>query len=523
MSMRKQRLVAAFSFCMGILGFHQAHAEGPSTRLDDLTNGDPFFYTSDQNIAPGEKLEAVMGAGRPNKTHSGIPHLPVYFGYMNTNSTYRFVSVAEQVFTMIGEGKHGLWRVQESGFIREYLKKGQSGLPVGSNLMAPMNQQAITERYSAYLPEESWSGYKYPDQKIAADGTLNFIDLPITHPKYQGKYTTHTPIDLPSWYCTMSEYDYPYAQTAMNFSFTQEGANKIGPLGKRAGLDVKENYSRALRLNHFPDANSWVNVGQEGKDKLHVNWKSIDPDKTKSEFYIVERMFFNRPFLFVMAIFDNDDNQDLRYIRPDGAYYDAIKDRINPDNTKTEVTTHPRFWLKDGSLSQAVGLPIFGVHHPNRAAFDAGGACPLKGGDWGRYPDVAAGSGWPTQYEEITPLCDAILVDIKFYTNLDGRDWNDPAKYLANAGTGSKTVNYKMKAGKYGEFTDPYNKKRGAINADSMDVPSALTLTFPTIEKPVGYTKPPQLHSVTGPIPTEASTCRPVISHASVDKGVLTK
>ena len=523
MSMRKQRLFAAFSFCLGLLAISQAQAGGASARLEDLTNGDPFYYTSDQNVAPGEKLEKVIGAGRPNKTHSGIPHLPVYMGYMNTNSTYRFINVSEQVFTMIGEGKHGLWRAQESGFVREYLRKGQTGLVVGSDLMAAQNQKAIAERYSAFLPEESWDGYKYPDQKIAADGTLNFIDLPITHPKYQDKYGNHTPIDLPSWYCTMSEHDYPYAQSAMNFSFAQEGANKIGPLGKRAGLDVKENYAKVLRLKHFPDANAWVNVGQEGKDKLHVNWKSIDAGKTAAEFYLVERPFFNRPFLFVMAIFDNEDNQDFRYIRPDGPYFDAIKSRLNPQEIKTAVTTHPRFWLNDGSQGEAIGLPVFGVHHPNRLAYDAGGACPLKGGDWGRYPDVAGGSGWPTQYEEITPLCDAVLVDIKFYANLDGGEWSEPAKYLANAGAGSKTINYQVKPGRYGEFTDPYNKKRGAVNVDSMDVPSALTLTFPGVGKPVAYTQPPKLHGVAGPVPTEASTCRPVISQASFDKGVLTK
>ncbi len=94
-----------------------------SINLTDLTNSDPFFYTSDQRIKSDNNQKELLGIGRPNKTHSQIPHLPFYMGYMNTNSTYRFVNVAEQVFTMIGEGKHGLWRIQENGTVREYLRK----------------------------------------------------------------------------------------------------------------------------------------------------------------------------------------------------------------------------------------------------------------------------------------------------------------------------------------------------------------------------------------------------------------
>ena len=87
-----------------------ATASGGPLDLTDLTGGDPFYYTSDRDP-------------RPSTTHSKIPHLPVYMGYMQTNDTYRFVNVAEQVFTMTGEGKHGLWRVQENGMIREYRRR----------------------------------------------------------------------------------------------------------------------------------------------------------------------------------------------------------------------------------------------------------------------------------------------------------------------------------------------------------------------------------------------------------------
>lgn len=89
--------------------------------LTDLTQGDPFYYTS--NIEP-----------RPTTTHSDIPHVPVYSGYMSTNDTYRFVNIVEQVFTLIGEGKHGLWRVQENGMVREYRRAGKPGLPATRKL-----------------------------------------------------------------------------------------------------------------------------------------------------------------------------------------------------------------------------------------------------------------------------------------------------------------------------------------------------------------------------------------------------
>lgn len=484
-----------------------AHAE-ESIRLDDLTKGDPFYYTSDQNIQESDGQKALLGVGRPNKTHSQIPHLPAYFGYMSTNYTYRFVNVAEQVLTMIGEGKHGLWRVQESGTVREYLKKGATGLPENANLSAADNLAKITNDYAAFLPDESWSGYKYPDEKLDKDGHLNYIDLPITHPKYKGKYAKHEPVELPNWYCTMSENDYPYAKQAMNFAFSQPGANKIGPLGRRAGLDVNENYTKVVRLNQLPDARSWVNVGQPGKDSNHVKWEAIDSTKTNTEYYLVERPFFNKPYLFVTAVYDNKDNADLRYVRPAGAYYDSIKNKGL--QLKTDVTQTPRFHLESGELGKAVGLPIFGVHHPNRAAYGGGGACPLKGGDWGRYPQTTSGSGWPTQYEEVTPLCDSVLVDIKFYSNLDGRDWNDSTKYLANAGVGTKTVTYKVQPGEYGVFTDPYNTKRGVKNPESKSVPSQVTLTYPTVAPAVSYVPAPKLDMGSGMVPTKSTTCRPI-------------
>tara|TARA_R110002049_G_scaffold176515_3_gene343709 strand:- start:4253 stop:5803 length:1551 start_codon:yes stop_codon:yes gene_type:complete len=497
------------------LAFSAAVQAVENLELTDLTHNDPFFYTSDQYIKADNKQKELLGVGRPNTTHSKIPHLPVYYGYMNTNSTYRFVNVVEQVFTMVGEGKHGLWRVQENGTVREYLRVGAKGLAPNADLTAPENQKIIKENYSSYLPNESWSGYKYPDQKMNEAGNLNFIDLPITHAKYQGKYAKHQPIDLPNWYCTMSGNDYAYAKQAMNFAFSQKGANQVGPLGQRAGLDVNENYTSVLRLKTMGDGRSWVNVAEKNGDKINVKWEAVDESKTNAEYYLVERPFFNKPYLFVTAVYDNKDNNDHSYVRPKGPYFDSIKDK--GAKLKTKVTAQPRFHLESGKLAKAVGLPIYGVHHPDRAVYGSGGACPLKGGDWGRYPDTSGGSGWPTNYEEVTPLCDSVLLDIKFYANLDGRDWNDPNKYLANAGAGTKEVTYNMQPGTYGEFTDPYNTERGVKNEQSQYVPSEVTLSYDKIGEPVSYIDAPNLDLSAIMVPSEATTCRPVI-HASLDK-----
>ena len=487
---KKQSIVALIAFSLvSVSGF------AADTVLSGL-NSDPFFYTSDQ-VIPTSQQETMGASGRPATTHSRIPHLPAYMGFMNTNYTYRFVSVAEQVMTMIGEGKHGLWRMQEAGTIREYLKPGKTALAVNADLNLPGNLDIIKNNYSSYERQESWGFYKYPDEKIT-NNTLNYIDLPITHAKYAGKYSKHTPIDLPSFYCTMSENDYPHATEAMTYIFAQPGANVVGPLGKSAGLDIKENYTNLLRLTHLPDARSWVNIGKEGLDASYTDWQAVDTEKTNVEYYLVERPFFNHPYLFVLAVYDNNNNKDFRYVRPAGAYYQSLG---NKSSLKTKLTTEPRFNISvagedESELKKVVGLPLYGVHHPNRASFGGGGACPLKGGDWGRYPETTGGSAWPTQYEEVTPLCDGVLVDIKFTANLDGQSWNDPGKYLANAATGSKTVTYHMQPGKYGVFTDPYNVSRGVKNSQSIDVPALFDIHFPSIRPPVTYIPSPPLGTI---------------------------
>jgi hypothetical protein len=132
-------------------------------------------------------------------------------------------------------------------------------------------------------------------------------------------------------------------------------------------------------------------------------------------------------------------------------------------------------------------------------------------------PDTSGGSGWPTNYEEVTPLCDSVLIDIKFFANLDGRDWNDPSKYLANAGVGTKEVTYKIQPDTYGEFVDPYNTERGVKNEQSQNVPNELTLIYDGVAEPVSYIANPNLDLSAIMVPSETTTCPPVIQ-ASLDK-----
>lgn len=445
---------------------------GPSN-LADVTGGDPFYYT--RGLDP-----------RPTTTHSKIPHLPVYQGHMQTNDTFRFMNVAEQVFTLIGEGKHGLWRIQENGTIREYLRAGARGLPPSADLFDPANLSVIESDYSHFLPDEGFEGYKDPFEPVNASGQRNFIDFPISHPKYRGKYANHEVIDLPHWYCTMSTDNFPNAAKVAKFAFAQPGANRVGPLGKRAGLDIKENYTNVLRLTPFPDGRLWVNVG----DSDNVHWKAVDTTKTKAEYYLYERPFFNVPYLFLTVVVDSAKHGDFRYVRPAGPYYKHLASRGQKKKLKTRVTLRPQFDLERGGVRRVTGTKLYGVHHPNRPAeygASGGGACPLKGGDWDGYPDTKGGAGWPTQYEEVTPVCDGVLVDIKFYANLDGESWNSETKYLANAGVGQKTVTYKVQEGVYGRFTDPYLTSRGIENPEAMRIGPEVLVTFPAVLNPVSY------------------------------------
>lgn len=442
------------------------------------------------------------GKDSTKTTDSGIPHLPAYYGQMQTNDTYRFFNVNEMVATMIGEGKHGMWRYQDNGTVREYLKNGGTGLPA-SALGSVQNPDAATlaaleANYTHHDPAGSWSTYRADGNQVNDNGTadtsddyLNYVDLTISHAKYDGKagggYDNHAPIDLPGWYCTMSGPEYPNARAAMRFAFAQDGANKVGPLGERAGLDIKENYLNVLRLELFPDANAWVNTSG---DVDVIDWQAVDAKRTPYEVYLVERPFFNEEYLFYVVVFDdrNAHGRNFSYIRPDGAYYEHLMEReANGENLPWFNTrlrkTHPKFAVQqaddDGYYGgrshgkrHATPVNLFGTHHPGGQDANGdnhtipNGACPAMGGDYGA---GYYGAAWPNNYQEITPLCDAVMLDIKAFANLDGAAWNNASKYLPNAtingaensgdqdGDGNPlTRGYVDNPGVYGAYTDSY-------------------------------------------------------------------
>ena len=161
---------------------------------------------------------------------------------------------------------------------------------------------------------------------------LNFIDITIYHPKYCGKYNNHAAIDLPHFYCTMTQNDYPHVWNSWKFATAQPMANQISPLGKRAGFDIKENYVNVLRFELFNDAGLWFNIGvgnpathervntlTEMKSRAQtVNYRRMDLRNMNNEAYLIKRSFFNKLYIFVSIIVENKNgSQPPTYVRID--------------------------------------------------------------------------------------------------------------------------------------------------------------------------------------------------------------
>ena len=491
--------------------------------VDDVTDGSPYFYQ-----AAAATLVAPGVGGAKLTTDSGINHLPVFHGHVSTNDTYRFVNVAEQVITIIGDGKHGLWRIHENGHVREYLNNGAIGVTTPADdpgtaldesdlshpdamaaFVAGLTAADIGTDYSHKTnhPTDSFAGFKTNASLTGAGTAAQFLDIPISHARYAGAYDTHVPIDLPGWYCTMSANNYRKARAVMDFAFAQPaaGSNNVGPLGQRAGLDVSQNYTKILRLHSFGDAQTWANTGSSDA----AIWRAIQLP-TKSEIYFVERPFFDEFYLFIVVVFDNGSRTEggpsskFSYIRPNGAYYDHLQARAAGGETlpafNTTLRHQPRFSVRLNSTTtrgRAVsGTRLYGIHHPgfgiDPTVSVPNGACPSMGGDFG---ENYYGASWPTTYQEATPLCDGILVDIKLFANLDGGvPWNDKDKNLAN-NTGSIGLdainplqkNYSnrvtapaLSPGNYGVITDPYLLGIGYVNPEAFTATGTDTLLFPS-------------------------------------------
>jgi hypothetical protein len=424
------------------------------------------------------------------KTQSYMPYMPSLDGHMKTHDTYRFITIREQVMTVIGEAKHGLWRVQDTGIVRLYRKHEATGVPVGADVYQEDLQDSIKNDYKANLipgvetsDEEGWAGYRYA-QDDDGDGQAAFVDVPIYHPVFGGVYDDHPVIDLPHFICSMSTYNYPKAKKIWDYAKVQPNANVIGPLGIRAGLDIKELYTSAIKLDLLPDAKIWIQIGQNkhgknvfdqadidsGRMKMDVRYRALDASKTDYEIYLVERTSWNVPYLQITVVVDNKENDELSYVRPDGLYWDKLLEKGLTDGVKTEMTYDPKISIIDDNGMKRIKTvqytPLSAMNVLD--GYGYGNWCPQKGGDWADYPDNPSGAGWPNQYEEATPICDGIVVDIKLYGNLDVPSWDLSSFQLQNAGSTENPQTYIGLGNQYGDFTDPYLVDNGIVNPHAL-------------------------------------------------------
>ena len=180
------------------------------------------------------------------------------------------------------------------------------------------------------------------------------------------------------------------------------------------------------------------------------------------EIYLIERNFFNKPYLVITLIMEmKNQMHDLTYIRPHGHYWEQVKSRHNVTGMNHAAPFFPVHPIKDyptkgsASFKTTYGLPVYALHNPNRRAFRlTGGACPARGGDYARYPFGNPGSGWPTTYQEVSPICDAVLIDVKVWANLDEPTWSNQALFLANAAFDKQLMDYVVDPNVYGKYTD---------------------------------------------------------------------
>ena len=256
-----------------------------------------------------------------------------------------------------------------------------------------------------------------------------------------------------------------------------------------AGLDIKENYPNVLPLRMFRDAKLWANVGDdqihnfqelEKKVTQKVDYQVVDLSKYNYEIYLYERPYLNYLHIYVGIVLEHKNKTlAFEYLRKDGAYWEGLKRHYNGakdiNSINGDEIYNPLMEMVMGGVTvekKIHAMPLYGHHSPDRIAFNmSGGACPCKGGDLAHYPWGDTGGGWPTNYEEVTPICDAFTVDMKFWINLFV-DWDDPKLAMGNAGfPRAKRIGYKVDANVYGRYTDPY------LVALKKENPHAINLT----------------------------------------------
>ena len=268
-------------------------------------------------------------------------------------------------------------------------------------------------------------------------------------------------------------------------------------------MDIKENYLNVLPLEKFQDTNLWVNVHNI------VKYKAVDLSQYDHEVYIYERPHYNKPSLYLAIVLERKGRKEFEYIRKNGAYWNGLLKNYQDQNY---------LWSMNGQEKYNLNFEVVGEFYPYGLVSShvysfqnlTGGACPEKGGDMGKYPWGNAGSGWPSNYQEITPLCNGLAIDVKFWNNLFVlKSWTDPRMGLANAPfPGGKVVEYMVDGNVYGEYTDPYlvkNKrenpnilmltKDGKIVFDNEKAgkPVTITLEYATTSYPNDYYDVPEI------------------------------
>ena len=178
--------------------------------------------------------------------------------------------------------------------------------------------------------------------------------------------------------------------------------------------------------------NLWVQVGledesrnvfdqndiNEGNMKMDIAYRALDNSKIDFEVYLIERPFFNVPYIFITIVMDNKENEDMRYIRSAGLYWNSLVDKGLTDGIKSTMNYDPEMPVMDNGEQVTKTMwytPFYGINHLDHPHDDTsgGGWCPQKGGDWGLYPSNPGGSGFPNEYKEVTPVYNGLVIGIK--------------------------------------------------------------------------------------------------------------
>ena len=137
----------------------------------------------------------------------------------------------------------------------------------------------------------------------------------------------------------LSGADFPHLGNVWKYIKAQKNANKVGPLGQRAGMDIRENFNNILQMESFGDGSIYLNVGQgdpatdvmarsleEVRSRAQtMHYAKVDPAKISSEVYVLERGYHNYPesYMIVGVVMESLVNaKDYAYVRPHGRYWE---------------------------------------------------------------------------------------------------------------------------------------------------------------------------------------------------------